>query len=44
MLKIEQNSSQAHHIKRENQNLKTNTVDSDEAAHYEPSHLILKSL
>ena len=31
-------------IKLQNQNLKTNTVDSDEAAHYELSHLVLKSL
>ena len=43
MLKTEQNSSQAHHIKRQNQNLE-DTVDSDEVAHYEPSHLDLQSL
>ena len=32
ILKTEQNSSQAHHIKHQNQNLEENTVDSDEAA------------
>ena len=43
ILKTEQNSSQAHQIKRQNQKLEENSVDSDEAAHYEPSHLDLQN-
>ena len=43
ILKTEQNSSQAHHIKCQNQNLEDN-ADSDEAAHYEPTHQDLQCL
>ena len=44
IIKTEQNSSQAHHIKHQNQQTKTDTVDSDEATHYEQSNLDLQSL
>ena len=40
ILKTEQNSSPAHHIKDQNQNLEDKHL-SDEAAHYELSHLDL---